>query len=278
MPELPEVETVRCVLEPQLRGLTIENVRAVRPEVIAHPDAVQFCRALKGQQIQKMDRRGKFLQIRLQSGDQIVLHLRMTGSLLLMPAESEREAHTHLIFQFAGGTELRFCDPRRFGRFWYVASGTEDTFSGVAKLGPEPFDPDFSAQYLEAQCGARKKTIKECLLDQQILAGIGNIYADEILFAAKLCPQARACSLSKQEWERLAAVIPERLHYFIQKNRISPQEYVEGKGKDYRNTPYLRIYGHAKNPCPVCGALLKKEKIGGRSSVFCPSCQPIRSE
>ena len=278
MPELPEVETIRRVLEPQLRGRTISDVRVNRPEVVAHPGAEGFCSSLKGQALSGMGRRGKFLLFLLEGGGRVVLHLRMTGGLLLAPADLPQEKHTHLVFLLDNGAELRFADTRRFGRFWLVQSGEQDAFSGVGSLGREPFDPDFSAQYLSSRLEKRKKAIKECLLDQSVVAGIGNIYSDEILFAAGIHPARPAASLKPEEWARLARAIPERLAYFIEKNEITPEEYLQTKGRDYRNTPFLQVYGHGGQPCPVCGTALRRTVIGGRSSVFCPRCQKGESD
>lgn len=136
-----------------------------------------------------------------------------------------------------------------------------------------PFDPDFSGEYLSARLGKRKEAVKECLLDQNVIAGIGNIYSDEILFAACIRPERSANTLTAEEWNRLASVIPERLAFFIEKNEISPEEYLETKGQDYRNTPFLQVYGHGGEPCPACGETLCRTVIGGRSSVYCPVCQ-----
>ncbi|QIB70169.1 bifunctional DNA-formamidopyrimidine glycosylase/DNA-(apurinic or apyrimidinic site) lyase [Aminipila butyrica] len=276
MPELPEVETVKRVLEPQISGLQIEGVMVKRSEVIAQPTSAQFRDELVGQRIHGMERRGKFLQILLQSGDRIVLHLRMTGSLLLTPPEEMIEKHTHVVFQLEGAKELRFIDTRRFGRFWLLPAGEADICTGMEKLGPEPFGESFSGEYLKACCASRKKTIKECLLDQQVVAGIGNIYADEILFAVNIRPNRPANTLADVDWERLAAAIPERLLYFIEKNEITPEEYLKTKGRKYRSAPYLQVYGHAGEPCAICGASLYKTVISGRSSVFCPACQRER--
>lgn len=276
MPELPEVETIRRVLEPQVKGLSIERVIVSRAEVIAHPPAEKFCQALTGQTIAVIARRGKFLVLTLNSGDRIILHLRMTGCLLAAPADCPEEKHTHVVFHLSGGTELRFSDIRRFGRFWLVRAGEKDTYSGIDKLGLEPFDAGLTADYLERHLGKRKKSIKECLLDQSVIAGIGNIYSDEILFAAEIHPARPAGSLTHAAWERLAAGIPERLNYFIGKNALTPEEYLQSRGQDYRNTPFLRVYGHGGEPCPKCGAVLCRMTIGGRGSVFCPACQPDR--
>lgn len=158
MPELPEVETIKRVIEPQIQGLIIEKVIVKRPEVIANPAAEEFCRLLTGQTISHMTRRGKFLIIQLNSNDRIILHLRMTGCLLFTPADYPEEKHTHIIFSLNKGKELRFSDTRRFGRFWLLKEGEADTYSGIEKLGIEPLDRELTAGYLNAHLGKRKKT------------------------------------------------------------------------------------------------------------------------
>lgn len=273
MPELPEVETIRRVLEPQMKGLKISGITANRMDVIAYPASEIFCANVREQTISAVDRRGKYLIILLESGDRIILHLRMTGCLLVTPPDYPQEKHTHMIFHLSSGNELRFSDTRRFGRFWMISSDEEDTYSGIGKLGLEPFDEEFTAEYLQSRFGKRKKAVKECLLDQSIIAGIGNIYSDEILFRSKICPTRSANSLDVKEWERLSTEIPECLTYFIDKNRITPEEYLKTKGQDYRNTPFLQVYGHDGEPCPNCGNTLIRTVIGGRGSVYCSNCQ-----
>ena len=260
MPELPEVEAIRQVLEPQVQGLTIQDIGVHRPEIIAHPSAGEFCGRLMGQTFDRAERRGKFLLFWFESGDHMVLHLRMTGCLLVTPGDMPEEKHTHLVFRLSNGRELRFSDTRRFGRFWLIANGEADPYSGIEKLGVEPLASECSAEYLRDRLGKRKKAIKECLLDQSIVAGIGNIYSDEILFAAKIHPA------------RLAAAIPQQLAYFIEKNQMTPEEYLETKGQDYRNTPFLQVYGCEGKPCSICGELLCRMVIGGRGSTYCPTC------
>lgn len=290
MPELPEVETIKRVIEPQIKGLVIEKATVKRPEVVAYPDADTFCKTLTSQVISRMERRGKFLMILLESGDRIILHLRMTGGLLLTPADYPEEKHTHIILSLKDCTEnehfpkqdsrkkecvleLRFTDMRRFGRFWLIPKDETDTYSGTHKLGIEPLTEAVTVEYLTTHFGKRKKTVKECLLDQSAIAGIGNIYSDEILFTAGIHPARPANSLNRKEWEILAAVIPERISYYIEKNKISAEEYLQTKGRDYRNTPFLQVYGHAGSPCPKCQETLCRTVIGGRSSVYCPYCQ-----
>ena len=145
MPELPEVEAIRQVLEPQVQGLTIQDIGVHRPEIIAHPSAGEFCGRLMGQTFDRAERRGKFLLFWFESGDHMVLHLRMTGCLLITPADMPEEKHTHLVFRLSNGRELRFSDTRRFGRFWLIANGEADPYSGIEKLGVEPLASECSA-------------------------------------------------------------------------------------------------------------------------------------
>ncbi len=277
MPELPEVETIKRVIEPQIQGRMITKVAVRRPEVAAYPEADEFCRRLTGQTVSHMSRQGKFLIIHLENKERIVLHLRMTGGLLLAPAQCPEEKYTHVVFSMDNGTELRFSDMRRFGRFWLLREEETDTCTGMDKLGLDPLAPACNAEYLSSHLSKRRKAIKECLLEQTIIAGIGNIYSDEILFTAGIYPARPANSLKQTEWERLAEAIPERISYFIEKNAITAEEYLETKGRDYRNTPFLQVYGHGGSPCPKCRETLCRMVIGGRSSVYCPVCQKDNS-
>ena len=276
MPELPEVETVRRVLEPQLAGAVIDSLCIREPKVIAHPDDEAFKESANGRRIETLSRRGKFLIATLDDGSRIAVHLRMTGCLLITPSGYPEEKHTHIAFRLADGRELRFSDTRRFGRLWLIRKDEEDSFTGISRLGPEPDDPIISGEYLSKKLGGKRKAIKECLLDQAVVAGIGNIYSDEILFRAKIAPGTEAIGITKEEWAALASIIPECLSFFVEKNAISLEDHARTKGREYRNTPYLQVYGHAGEPCPVCGTELAKAVIGGRSSVYCPSCQKRR--
>lgn len=272
MPELPEVETVRRALEPHLLQKTITQVKIHNPQVIAAPSPERFISGVTGQKLADFTRRGKFLRLLFDSGDCLTIHLRMTGCLTIAPQPAPLEKHTHVILSLDDGSDVRYEDVRRLGKLWFIKSGEEDT-SGVRDLGVEPFDGAFNAAYLRDKCRTGKKPVKSMLLDQSIVAGIGNIYSDEILFAAGIRPDRPCHSLTDNDFERLAAAIPERLAFFIEKNAIGFEEYVLSKGKDYRNTPFLRVYGKGGAPCPVCGKTLQRTVIGGRSSVFCPHCQ-----
>lgn len=273
MPELPEVETVRRVIEPQITGRSIGSVTIRRNEIIAHPDAGEFVSLIAGKSIRGMYRRGKFLIIILEGNDTIVIHLRMTGYLIAAPADYPEEKHTHIIFHLGDGMELRFSDQRRFGRLWLIGKDEHDSYTGLSKLGLEPSDFRLNAAYLKERLGKRRKSIKECLLDQSVIAGIGNIYSDEILFEAGVAPQREARTLSDDEWCRLSSTIPAVMEFFTERNMIDSEEYLRTGGKEYRNTPYIRIYGHDGEPCPVCGNKLHRITIGGRGSTFCPVCQ-----
>lgn len=273
MPELPEVETIKRVLQPHLVGRKIKSVIVHNDRIVAYPQAELFALKVSGQMIANFTRRGKFLSLHFLGGDTVVLHLRMTGALTLSPPSAPVEKHTHLIFVLDDEKELRYEDARRFGRFWFIENGTEDTISGKSKLGIEPFDSRLTAAYLRDRLIKSKRPIKEALLDQGLFAGIGNIYADEILFTAKIRPDKAVCTLTDDDFARLLKAIPERLEYFIEKNEISFEAYLKSKGKEYRNTPYLQVYGKAGRPCACCGAELCHTVIGGRSSVYCPNCQ-----
>lgn len=273
MPELPEVETVKRIIEPQLVGQTILPVSVNNPQIIAHPDTALFAELLTGQMVQRMSRRGKFLTVHFENGDRMVIHLRMTGQLLVTPADYPVEKHTHLIAALSGGRQIRYIDVRRFGRFWYLQADETDAVTGQDKLGLEPLDGELSADYLKARLGGRKKSIKEMLHDQSVVAGIGNIYSDEILFEAGLYPEEKFVSLNIDDWNNLAAKIKEVIAWGITTNEMTAAEYLAGAGKEYRNMPDLRVYGREGQSCSRCGATIERIVIGGRSSCYCPVCQ-----
>ncbi len=270
MPELPEVESVRGVLDAAVTGCRIERTELRRPEIITRPDAAAFIMYTQGHVIESVARRGKYLILVLDSG-RIIIHLRMTGCLLPAPPGYPEEKHTHLVFHLSDGSSLRFSDTRRFGRIFFLKDGEE--CAELEKLGPEPSDPSFTASCLAASLSRSRRAIKECVMDQSIIAGIGNIYADEILFDAGINPERMACTVTEEECRRLAETIPRLISFFTEKNAMTASEYLELKGKDYRNTPYLRVYGHSGEPCPICKTILRKTVIGGRSSTYCPVCQ-----
>lgn len=273
MPELPEIETVCRTLAPHLCGRRLETVTIYHPDAVKYPCPEAFISGVAGHTVSSLGRRGKYLLISLEHGATLIAHLRMTGRLLCTPAAYERKPHTHLVFALDNGQELRFSDTRRFGGFWLLASGEEDRVSGMHKLGVEPLAPAFCADYLCDKLGKRRSAIKCGILDQQVLAGLGNIYADEALFAAGIHP-ARLCnSLTAAEWRALARVIPPVLEAAIVNNGTTFSDYLDGEGREGRNMPFLQAYGRAGHSCRRCGATMEKTRIGGRGTCFCPACQ-----
>lgn len=276
MPELPEVETIRKIIEPQITDLKIMNVTINNAQIIAHPDENKFVQKLTGQTVSNMTRRGKFLTIHFESGDRMVIHLKMTGQLLVTPADFPDEKHTHFIAELSDSNQIRYIDVRRFGRFWYFEKGEIDTVTGQDKLGIEPFDKSLTASYLKAKLCTRKKAIKEMLHDQSIVAGIGSIYSDEILFEAGIYPDCKCNELDNSDFERLAEKIPEIIKWGIESDKMTAEEYLAGKGKEYSNIPDLRVYNRGGELCRICNSTIEKIKIGGRGSCYCPKCQRKR--
>ena len=272
MPELPEVETIRQVLMPQLAGRTITNISVRHPDVIAASSAPEFIEALTGAVFTTLERRGKFLIAKTNKGN-VIIHLRMTGCLIVAPENHPEEKHTHLVFSLSDKKELRFSDTRRFGRFYLIRNENDMEKNGITRLGPEPFSPEMNQTYIYEGLHNTRRAVKTCLMDQSFIAGIGNIYADEILFRAAINPLKAGNRLSEEEVRRLFSTIAPTLLYFIDKNRITPEDYLQTKGKEYRNTPYLQIYGHEGEPCPRCGTRLEHTVVGGRGSTYCPVCQ-----
>lgn len=270
MPELPEVETVRSILLPYLVGRRITNTIINLPKVVANMNPSAFITATSGQTITAFSRRGKFLTLHLQSGAYLVIHLRMTGTLTVEPTNSPAEKHTNLILSLDNGQDLRYIDSRGFGHWWYFEPDQPDT-SGQLLLGPEP--KDVTLPYLRDKLSQRKTALKTLLLDQHIIAGIGNIYADEICFRTQIRPTRSGASLSETEFQRLVAVIPAVIDEFIQIHRVPFATYASEKGKSYQKATNRAVYGRAGQPCQKCGHPLIGTRIGQRSSVFCEHCQ-----
>lgn len=273
MPELPEIETVKRTLTPFLPGRRIAAVRLIKPEVIAYPAPEEFAAYLTGAEITTLSRRGKYLLIHLADGAVLTVHLRMTGRFLYAPAEKELKAHTHVVFCLDNGQELRFSDTRRFGRLWLIAPGQADTVSGIHKLGPEPFDAVCNAAYYQSKLGPRRVTIKQGLLDQAVVAGLGNIYVDEALFMAGIDPRRLCAQIAEQEWQALDEAIPRVLQSAIDNNGTTFSDYLDGEGNKGHNLPHLQAYGRAGQPCLKCGGLMERLVVSGRGTTYCPSCQ-----
>jgi len=272
MPELPEVETIRRDLEPRLRGRTITAVR-VAPDAVPLIDGASpaaFTRRLKGRRIEALSRRGKYLILHLSGGLHLVVHLRMTGALLHRDAAAPADRYLRAVLSFDDGTELRFADLRKLGRLRLVAHPDE----AVGRLGPEPLDARFTAAALRQAIGRRQAPIKAVLLDQRALAGLGNIYADEALFAARIHPLRRADTLSEAENRRLHRSIRRVLRNALDNRGASFRDYVDGGGREGRHQFHVKVFRRTGQPCYVCGAMIERIRLGGRSTHFCPRCQP----
>jgi formamidopyrimidine-DNA glycosylase len=275
VPELPEVETVVRELRPLLTGRRIATVEA-GPKQLRRRWLPDWGPRLQGRRIQAIRRRGKWIIVDLDEDVHLLVHLGMTGQLTVKPARLDREAHTHLVLSLADGRkQLRFRDPRRFGSATLWTDGQElERFFTAAKLGPEPFDLD--AASWRQRLAATHRCLKAVLLDQRILAGVGNIYADEALFRARLHPARLAHRVSAAEANRLRQAVVAVLNDAIVRRGSSIRDYVGGSGARGEFQKEFQVYGRTKLPCPRCGTPIRCLRLAGRSSHFCPECQPLK--
>ncbi len=277
MPELPEVETVRRQLEPALTGRVIETVRVQDPLLVAPASPQMFRRALTGRTVTALGRRGKYLQIALDSGETLVMHLRMTGRLHHTPpgGRAAADRHRRARLTLDDGATIDFSDTRRFGRAWLLPDdGTGNADYWSARLGVEPLDDAFTADVLAAALHGRSAPIKAVLLDQRRVAGVGNIYADEALFQARVHPQRPAGELTPSQIVDLRDAIVDRLQVGIARGGASIDRYRDTLGKPGTMQDMLRVHRHEGDPCPVCGATIVKTRVAQRGTYHCPVCQP----
>ena len=273
MPELPEVETIAADLRPQLVGRTITRCELSFPTIVRHPEPEEFIDAVVDHRIESVGRRGKYILIGLGNSLLLVVHLGMTGQLRIVDEVTPLEKHTHAVFFLDDGRQLRYRDPRRFGR---LLLGTEQALLSSKKmprLGPEPIDPDFAADELYRRLRKRKTSLKALLLDQTAIAGVGNIYADESLHRARLRPDRVAGSLSKKSAQRLHESLRESLQTAIVNRGSSVDTYRDAWGEMGGQQEKLLVYGRAGEPCFTCGRPLAAIRIAGRTTVFCRRCQ-----
>jgi formamidopyrimidine-DNA glycosylase len=276
MPELPEVETVKTTLNRLVAGKTIARASVTLPRIIRHPaDPAHFCALLEGQTIREIARRGKFLRFLL-TDYVLVSHLRMEGRYGVYRTEEEVGKHTHVIFHFTDGTELRYRDVRQFGTMHLFAAGEELASPPLNKLGLEPLDDSFTLKEFRRRLEVRPTKIKPLLLNQEYVAGLGNIYVDESLFAAGLHPEREASSLTSAEWARLHAAIVSTLKEAVRAGGSSVKSYVNGQGEMGMFQQQLKVYGRKNEPCFRCGSPIEKFVVGGRGTHICPACQPLR--
>lgn len=269
MPELPEVQTILDAIEPLISGQTITAVVIGWEGVVGGSPLPVFSHELIGRKVVGVERRGKYMLFRLDDGRWLVIHLRMTGQLRVVPASTPRDKHDHLCLRLQNGSEWRFNDTRKFGRAWLVPDATEV----MRKLGPEPLSEGFSAAYLAAALAGRRAPIKSLLLDQRLLAGIGNIYADESLYRAGIHPLRPGGSLNDDEIAALAAALKAVLAQALAEHGATLRDYrrPDGSVGSFQNS--LQVFRRTGEPCLNCGAPIRRIVVGGRSTHFCPQEQ-----
>lgn len=271
MPELPEVETIRLTLEAKLIGRTIIRAEVKHPKMVERQSPAEFIERVQERTIHSLQRRGKYLLMQL-SGDLVLaLHLRMTGQLTVEPVDQPIATATYLILQLDNQTELRFRDQRKFGKvFIYQNQAVPEA---LAKLGPEPLSSEFTLALFQERLASHKLAIKKALLNQEIVAGIGNIYADEALFVAGIYPGRPVDSLTAVELKRLYDAVRQVLQEGIAYRGTTKRDYRDGEGKPGSYQDKLRVYGRKGLPCPDCQRPIAKINLGGRGTYFCPYCQ-----
>lgn len=274
MPELPEVETVVRDLRPLLVGRRLASLRRASSHSLRSPWLDEWAAHVTGRLVEEASRRGKWILLRLEGGAFLVVHLGMTGQFTVVPASEPVSPHTHFIFPLdAGEAELRYRDVRRFGSLtWLRDAAALQSHFAEAGLGPEPFGLD--AALWRSRLSNTSRIIKAVLLDQTVVAGVGNIYADEALFRAKIHPSRRADRLSPPEASRLRKAIAEVLTKAINSRGSTIRDYVGGSGLMGGYQDEFQAYGRTGEPCRRCKAPIECARLAGRSSHFCPRCQP----
>lgn len=279
MPELPEVETVKRELADKLAaagktGWRIKTVSVHQPKTLRYASIDELKQAIEDSIIEGIGRRAKILLIRLSSGFTLLIHLKMTGQLIYVPFDIERNRHERVVFHLENSHELRFNDLRRFGYIKLVPTARASSAPELAALGPEPLEAEFTlADFKKLIRSKRQGKIKSLLMDQKSIAGIGNLYADEICHYAGILPSRQVNMLRDKEIERLYDGIRTILPAAIEHRGTSFRDYVSASGKKGGYAPYLRVYRRSGQPCSKCGQLVERIKLGGRGTHFCPKCQ-----
>jgi formamidopyrimidine-DNA glycosylase len=269
MPELPEVETIRSQLAPRLEGRSLVRVEILDPRLTRPVDLFEVAEELEGDTVLAVERRGKYLLVRLESGLGLLVHLRMTGSFGFAPVSHERA-----VLELDDGSRLVYRDVRRFGTWLVLEDAAVEPYL-AAKNGPEPLGPRFSARWLGAELARRKAPLKAVLLDQRVVAGLGNIYADEALWRARLNPLRPANDLASDEVSRLTRAIRGALRAGIARQGSTLRDYAAPDGASGSMQEEFRVYGRDGQPCRRCGAPISKTRVAGRGTWFCPRCQPL---
>ncbi|HZO97203.1 MAG TPA: bifunctional DNA-formamidopyrimidine glycosylase/DNA-(apurinic or apyrimidinic site) lyase [Gaiellaceae bacterium] len=274
MPELPEVESVRRRLAPLVEGRRIERVTISDPRLTRPLDPAATARALEGERVEGLDRRGKYLVVRFESGRALLVHLRMTGSLLHgRDGPLPDDPHRRALVTLDDGAELAYRDVRRFGTWLLLEPGEAEAYLD-ARLGAEPLEATFRAAALAERLAGRRAPLKAAILDQRTLAGVGNIYADEALWYARLHPLREAGSLSKDETAALHRGIRRALARGLERQGSTLRDYRLPDGTAGAMQHEFKVYGRTGEPCPRCGTPIERIKAAGRGTWCCPRCQP----
>ena len=268
MPELPEVETIRAELAPRLTGRSLVRVEILDPRLTRPVDLFEVAEELEGDIVVSVERRGKYLVLRLESGLALLVHLRMTGGFGFEPTSHERA-----VLELDDGTRLVYRDVRRFGT-WLVLEDAELDPYLTSKNGPEPLGRRFTTDWLGRQLARRRAPLKAVLLDQRVVAGLGNIYADEALWRARINPLRPAQSLSHEEVGRVQRAIRAALRTGIARQGSTLRDYARPDGSAGSMQAEFRVYGCDGEPCPRCRTPIAKARVGGRGTWYCPHCQP----
>jgi formamidopyrimidine-DNA glycosylase len=271
MPELPEVEVIRRGLARGLLGRRILRVVLGEKRLRRESSPEELQEWLPGRAIRELERRGKYLLFHLEGGVTLLLHLGMTGRLLLGPGPLPPRPHVHLVLELEGGLDLAFQDVRRFGQALVFPPGVEP--DPLAQVGREPFSREVTPKWLAQEARGRSRTLKNFLMDGRVLAGIGNIYACEILFAARLHPGTPAGRLSLGDWTRVLKETRRILNAAIAKGGTTVSDYLNSRGETGLFQLELMVYGREGEPCRRCGQAVVRVSQGGRSTFFCPKCQ-----
>jgi len=277
VPELPEVETVRRRLAPALEGRSFETVEISDARLTRPLDPVEVARELEGERVQSVDRRGKYLIVRFESGRALLIHLRMTGSLRHAPGgELEEDPHRRAVVTLDDGSDVAYRDVRRFGTWLLLEPSEVDSYVD-ARVGREPLDEAYRAKHLAERLHERRAPIKAALLDQRTVAGVGNIYADEALWRARVHPLTPAYALTPDDVKAVHKGVRESLRAGVRRQGSTLRDYQLPDGSRGRAQDRFKVYGRAGEPCERCGTPIDKIRAAGRGTWYCPGCQVLRA-
>ena len=276
MPELPEVETIRSSLAPAITGRRLEHVEILDPRLTRPEPPELVAAALEGERVADVRRRGKYLVVVFESGRHLLVHLRMTGNVLHPAPEGRRDdPHVRAVVRLDDGSDVLYRDIRRFGTWDLLEPGELEEYFAARRLGAEPLSRGFTTAGLGRALARRKAPVKAALLDQRAVAGVGNIYADEALWYARINPLASAGDLDAEQIAALRNGIRKALRLGIRRQGATLRDYRGADGRRGRMQEEFRVYGREEEPCERCGTPIAKTRVAGRGTWYCPSCQVL---